>query len=255
MTHVVLAAPYNETELAKIKSTDHNQTHFSFVVMGDNRDGDRIFQKIIARTNREQNLSFLIDNGDLVPYGREAEYRNYFDMIQASTHPIISIIGNHEIPLHGRKRYKQMFGKTSFAFAYGNSYFIILDSAKKRVGHKKMAWLRRELQHAQHYTHRFVLTHVPLYDPRKGAYARGHSFKDLDNARKVNDILDRYHVTMLFASHIHYYHRGQWHQTPYIITGGAGAPLKHYSRDGFYHYIRVVVEGANVRYEVVKISQ
>ena len=117
-----------------------------------------------------------------------------------------------------------------------------------------MAWLRRELQYAQRYTHRFVVTHVPLYDPRKGAYARGHSFKDIDNARKVNKILDRYHVTMLFASHIHYYHRGLWHQTPYIITGGAGAPLKYYSRNGYFHYIRVVVDGGRVHYDVVKVK-
>jgi hypothetical protein len=57
---------------------------------------------------------------------------------------------------------------------------------------------------------------------------------------------------MLFASHIHAYFRGVWHQTPFIITGGAGAPLKS---GGFYHYIAVTVSGDKVDYKVVKIEK
>ncbi len=76
------------------------------------------------------------------------------------------------------------------------------------------------------YRYRFVFSHVPLHDPRKGEYAQGHSMKNMKEAIKLNRLLDKYRVTMLFASHIHAYFRGKWHQTPYIITGGAGAPLK-----------------------------
>ncbi len=256
MTALTFAASYNKKILTQIHQSDHNQTRFSFAVLGDNRDGDDIFRRMVAQIDRDRNLSFVINNGDLVSLGKANEYTMYMTMIREAGHPWLSVIGNHEIYWHGgRSRYREMFGAADFAFAYGNSYFIIIDTSRKRIETRQLHWLKHELQTARKYTHTFVLTHVPLYDPRKGTYARGHSFRNIDNARRLNDLLDRYDVTMLFTSHIHYYHRGVWHQTPYIITGGAGAPLRGYSRNGFYHYIRVVVEGKKVKYEVVKLKK
>ncbi len=56
---------------------------------------------------------------------------------------------------------------------------------------------------------------------------------------------------MIFSSHISSYFRGVWQKTPYIITGGAGAPLKENS---FYHYIKVIVDGDKIEYKVVKLD-
>ena len=60
---------------------------------------------------------------------------------------------------------------------------------------------------------------------------------------------------MLFCSHIHFYYKGKWKKTPFIITGGAGAPLKHYKNMGFYHYIKVTINSNNVEYKVIKINE
>ena len=96
--------------------------------------------------------------------------------------------------------------------------------------------------------------HVPLYDPRKGLYKKGHSLHNTVKAKELNDIFDKYKVTMLFTSHIHLYYQGVWQQTPFIITGGAGAPLKKYKHHGFYHYLKVVVHDKNIQYKVIKID-
>ena len=93
--------------------------------------------------------------------------------------------------------------------------------------------------------------HVPLYDPRKGEYKKGHSLKSLKNAKKLNSLFDKYKVTMLFCSHIHSYFKGIWHKTPYIITGGAGAPL---NKNSFYHYIEVSVNNTKVEYKVIRVN-
>lgn len=77
--------------------------------------------------------------------------------------------------------------------------------------------------------------------------------KDTDQAKELNDIFDRYNVTMIFASHIHMYYRGVWQKTPYIITGGAGAPLKNFQNYGFYHYIVVTIDDKNINYDVRRI--
>lgn len=254
-TLFAFASSYNQKMLNLIKKSDYKQQSFSFAVMGDNRDGDNVLQKIIKKINQDKDISFALNNGDLVPDGYKKEFKNYLDIIKTSNKPLLSIIGNHEIPWYdGETNYEKVFGKTHFAFSYANSYFIILDTSNKTIKKKQFKWLKKELKKSQNFTNRFVFTHVPLYDPRYGEYGKGHSFKSLKKAKKLNDLFDKYKVTMLFCSHIHFYHKGVWQKTPYIITGGAGAPLKKYKNDGFYNYIKVTVNGSKVKYKVIKIN-
>jgi len=242
-----MAMPYNEKMLQQIK-TLKGENSFSFVVMGDNRDGDNVLKKIITNNNKSD-VKFLINNGDLVPDGYEGQFDNYLKIIQTSQKPIISVIGNHEIPWYdGKTNYEKTFGKVDFSFVFGNSYFIILDSSAKKISKKQFAWLKNQLKLSQNYTNRFVFTHVPLYDPREGKH---HCLKKKKNAKKLNNLLDKYNITMIFCSHIHSFYRGFWHNTPYIISGGAGAPL---NKKGFYHYIKVIVNGNDVKYKIVKIK-
>jgi Icc-related predicted phosphoesterase len=246
-------AGYNHNILNQISEKNHNQNSFSFVVAGDNRDGDAILEKIIKQINQDRNISFMLNNGDLVACGYEKQFKNYISIIKTSKIPILSIIGNHEIPWYGgESNFKNYLGKTQFSFVFGNSYFIILDSAKKTIKHLK--WLKKELQKSQKYTHRFVLFHVPLYDPRKGEYKKGHSLKSLKLAHKLNNLFDKYNVDMVFCSHIHFYYRGKWQNTPFIITGGAGAPLKKYKNYGVYNYVKVIVKKDNVEYKIVVLK-
>lgn len=249
-----MADNYNGKVLEKIEMNNHHQKNFSFVVMGDNRDGDNVLKKIISKINKDKNIAFAINNGDLVPDGYKSEFSSYLKIIKTSKIPIISVIGNHEIPWYdGKTNYERTFGKTHFTFIYGNSYFIILDTSNEKIKQKQLKWLEDKLKISQNYTHRFVITHVPLYDPRKGEYKKGHSLKK--GAKELNNLLDKYNVDVIFCSHIHFYFKGKWHKTPFIITGGAGAPLKDYKNNGFYHYIRVFVNGDNVKYQVIKINQ
>jgi len=253
ITIYAFALPYNQKMLKDINLAGNQQKKFSFVVMGDNRDGDHVLKKIIQDIDGDKDVKFALNNGDLVPDGYKKEFKNYLKLIKTSSKPILSIIGNHEIPWYdGEGNYENIFGKTYFSFVYKNSYFIILDDSDERgIFDMQYKWLKKELKKSQNYQNRFVFMHVPLYDPRKGKYQKGHSIKKTKNAKKLNKLFDKYDVSMLFCSHIHLYFRGKWHKTPYIITGGAGAPLK---KNGFYHYIKVVVNGTKVEYKVVKID-
>lgn len=255
------ASSLNEQMLQTIKSENNNSSDFSFAVMGDNRDGNYVLSKIIKSINKNKDIKFALNNGDLVPDGYNKEFQNYLKLIGASNKPLISIVGNHEEPWYdGETNYEHFFGKTYFSFQFGNSYFIVLDDAnEKGLSKKQTKWLIKELKKAQTFQNRFVFMHVPLYDPRKGnnkkgIYKKGHSLHSTVKAKELNDIFDKYKVTMLFTSHIHMYYKGVWQQTPFIITGGAGAPLKKYKNYGFYHYIKVVVHGKNIQYQVVKID-
>ncbi len=247
------AWPHNRLALEKIAAGDHQQQNFSFVVMGDNRDGDEVFKKIIARVDRDAEVVFSLDNGDLVSDGYRYQFESFEKMIDRSRVPIIGIIGNHEIPWYDAEaNYRAAMGQSYFSFSYGNSYFIVLDDSNKReLGKAQEQWLHDELEKSRAFKHRFVFMHVPLYDPRKGRYEKGHSLKDIELSRRLNDLFDRYDLDMLFSAHIHAYFRGTWKNTPFIISGGAGAPLEN---NGFYHYIKVDVTGDDVTYRVVPLE-
>ena len=248
-----LAAISNPAMLARIAAEANTTAPYSFAVMGDSRDGNAVLAALIRSLNADTTIRFSLNNGDLVPHGKRDEFTEYARIIAQAKRPLLNIIGNHDAYASaGKANYRTWFGEPYFSFTYANSYFIITDNADLMgFDSRQWRWLTRELEKSRRYAHRFVFMHVPLYDPRKGHYARGHSLRSLRAAHRINDLLDRYDITMLFASHIHAYYRGMWHRTPYIITGGAGAPLK--SR-GFYHYVKVTVDEGKVEYEVVRVA-
>ena len=248
------AQPYNNAMIEQIKSMKNPNKSFSFATYGDNRGRDDILLSITKSIDSDKEILFSINNGDLVTYGFQFMFEHYFSLIQKSKKPIVSIIGNHGIGLfENENNYKNIFGKTYFSFAFKNSYFIIVDDADDEgLGLKQLSWLQQELQKSQKYANRFVFMHIPLYDPRKGDYKKGHSLENIDQAKILNNLFDKYNVSMLFCSHIHSYYNGFWNKTPYIISGGAGAPLKV---GGFFHYIKVSVEGSKIIYKVTKIVQ
>jgi len=254
--HSLLSFPkisdWNYHQLQKI---DKTKKEFSFAVFGDNKNSIKTFENLIKKINQED-IIFAIDVGDLVQDGRKEKFRFFINQIKQLNKPLLTAIGNHELRKNGRANYYELFGRFYYSFHIGNAYFIVLDDAnQKKLNPWQMHWLKNELKKSQDYKYRFVFMHVPLYDPRKGQSKIGHSLRDLLFAKKLNEIFDKYSVTMLFCSHIHGYYKGIWSRTPYIITGGAGAKLagsnpQHY----FYHYIKVIVSSNGIKYKVVKLK-
>ncbi len=237
---------WNYHQLQKI---NNRQNNFSFAVFGDNKNSIKTFDNLISKLNQD-NITFAIDDGDLVYDGEKEKFRFFINQIKKINPPFLTVFGNHEARENGRAVYYNIFGNFYYSFHIGKSYFIVLDdSNEKKLDLAQLAWLKNELKNSQAYQQRFVFMHVPLYDPRKGNRQVGHSLSDINFAKQLNQLFDDNNITMLFASHIHGYYRGHWGRTPYIITGGAGAELAgtdpaHY----FYHYIKVNVNGDKINY-------
>ena len=251
--HSALTEPkISDWNYHQLQRIDHSKNEFSFAVFGDNKNSVKTFENLISKLNKEDIL-FAIDDGDLVYDGEKEKFRFFLNQIKNLNKPLLTVFGNHEAREKGRAVYYELFGPFYYSFSIGNSYFIVLDDSNERnLDAAQFAWLKNELKISQNYQNRFVFMHVPLYDPRPGIE---HSLKDLDFAKKLNNLFDKYNVSMVFACHIHAYYNGIWNKTPYIITGGAGAELdgtnpKHY----FYHYIKVSVDNDSVKYKVIKLK-
>ena len=242
-----LPAHWNSDQLARV---DKSRRDFTFAVFGDNRGSTTIFPTLMSRLNSD-NVLFALDNGDLVDGGTVSNYRLFLGQIAVATEPFLTAMGNHE----DLSSYTALFGPAYYDFTIGDSMFIVLDdSNESNIDPAQLEWLKGRLAAGQAQKNRFVVMHVPLYDPRLAGDAVGHSLADLQFAHVLNALFDQNHVTLLITSHVHGYFEGVWGTTPYILTAGAGAAL--YGSDPahfFYHYVLVHVTDKGVTHEVVKI--
>ena len=243
---------WNENQLQKL---DHYQKFFSFVVTGDNRDSISTFNKLIDEINHE-NVLFVVDNGDLVSNGEQSQFNLFLQQIKRSNKPLLTTLGNHDLRDGNSLNYQQIFGHPYYSFIIGDSYFIMLNSGSgERLDTIQIEWLDNQLNKGLDYRYRFVFMHYPLFDPLGRPADEGHSLGDVQQAKMLNNLFDQYNITMLFCSHIHGYYNGTWGKTPYIITGGAGAPLENSDQEhNFYNYVKVNVTQKGVNYQMIRLS-
>lgn len=240
---------------SNLQEIDGSRKEFSFAIFGDNKNSSTTFNTLIDEVNRDDIL-FACDDGDLVFDGDKEKFAWFLDQAERFQAPLLTAIGNHELYENGRANYYDIFGPFYYSFSVGDSYFMVLDDADEQgLDPFQMEWFRGQLDASQAYRYRFVIMHVPLYDPRDSGTALGHSLLNPEAARELNNLFDQAGVTMVFSSHIHGYLNGTWGNTPYIITGGAGAELYGGGDMGedFYHYVKVKVSESGVDYEVVPL--
>lgn len=238
---------YNQKQIDRIYSLPLSD-HFSFAVMGDNKNSFKIFKKILKDIDNDHYI-FAIDVGDLVFDGVKEKYRIFYNMIKNIKTPFFVAVGNHDIREGGAKNYFDVFGKFYYSFDYGNSLFIILDDAnEKKIDAVQMEWLEKQLQKS--YQHKFVFLHVPAFDPRPESK---NSLSDKQNAQEFMNLMEKYKPDIVFSSHIHAYFDETKNGINYVITGGAGSELWGTDPDHYFnHYIKVEVEGDKVSKEVVR---
>ena len=227
---------------------------FSFAVFGDNQDGDKVFIDLIDRLNNGASLAFAVNNGDLTPYGREAEYKKYLAMTNKLSVKLYNVPGNHDLVAGGGKYYLKYIGPYYHSMDYANSHFIFLNNAFKDSFDKvQFNWLKEDLENNKK-EHVFVFMHRPTFDPTE-IYA-GYIMSGRRTVEEVMALFKRNKVDYVFAGHIHGYAKAEREGTVYIVTGGAGAPL-HLPRDigGFNHYVKITVDGDKIQEKVVKIYE
>ncbi|MFH1709526.1 MAG: metallophosphoesterase [bacterium] len=225
---------------------------FSFAVFGDNRDGEAVFADIIKKVNKDKDIKFVMNTGDFTSSGSDLEYEKYWQMAKSCNVKIYDAIGNHDLGLFnvGQRIFKKKYGETYYYFDQNDSRFIVLDNARsKGMGRKQLSWLKDVLDTKKS---KFVFMHKPLFDPT-GTYPNYVMTPKADN-EALNKLLIKAKVRYVFSGHIHGYGREERGGVVYIITAGSGAPLYLPAfNGGFYHYVKVTVDGPKISDEVVKV--
>jgi serine/threonine-protein phosphatase CPPED1 len=233
---------------------NHSFNNFTFTFSGDERDDGGNFSKMINSINNNTNILFNVNGGDLRSSADELNnFKKDYLIPGTVAHfnkPVIFVIGNHELVNNPTASiYRDIFGSPAYYnFTEGDSYFILIDNANgEQLNITQMSWLKNQLNTSQKYKYRFVFMHVPLYSP---SGENEHSMTQT-GADELRSLFDSSNVTMIFASHIHNYYSGTWGNTPYIISGGAGAPAEE-NHPPNHHYIMVNITEESVTYTTVQ---
>ncbi len=226
---------------------------FSFAVFGDNRDGDKVFSEILDKINNDKEIEFAVSTGDFVSYGQKAQYEKYLNLTKKYRFKIYHVMGNHDAVLGGHKLFAKYFGPNYYSFDHKNSHFVILDNSFRGTFDGKQYNYLFSVLEANKGKNIFVFFHKPMFDPSE-TYPN-YVMSERQIAEKLLEIFKKYRVRYVFAGHIHGYAKAERGSVIYLVTAGAGAPL-YLPRylGGFYHYVKITVEGDRIKDEVIKIT-
>ncbi|HBA86419.1 MAG TPA: phosphoesterase [Geobacter sp.] len=220
---------------------------YTFVVLGDSRDGDETFAKALAMAKSFDPL-FILHGGDYSSEGGEAETASFLALVQRTVPeiPLFVVFGNHE----DRRVFPKEIGPYDFTLTAKrlDLTLVALDNADGSLRPPQLDWLRAELASARGTV--FVAMHIP---PRTDRW-RGHTFKQ--GADELRRIVAKSRVQGLFFSHSHQYDRSEFGGVPAFITGGAGAPLVWFAFNGerVHHILVVRVKKGRANFQMVPIK-
>lgn len=228
---------------------------FTFVVLGDSRDNDAMFRKSLLLAKSFHPL-FILHNGDVVSMGTEETFHHFLGVVQnaAPETPLFVAMGNHDLTRHGKSgERKILFQKKIAPLNYTvdavrlNLRVIVLDNALYQVTPEQLLYLQQRL--TEDRTFNFVAMHVP---PRIERWNNDHSFSE--GAEDLVRILSEGNITRAFFGHMHVYDETVAQGIRYILTGGAGAPLRHPGYGAsVYHIVLVHVKDGVVHTKMVPV--
>ena len=237
-----------------------DEEKFSFVVIGDSRDGYAIYEEMIPNI-LNTNLDFVIHTGDMVNIGKNPEEWVEFALASKPLleHPInpplacfvYPTIGNHELwddfNLRNLKNYFELFNKPPinnlyYSFDYKNSHFISLFMPDEftypidiEEGSEMHSWLENDFKVANENPQikwKFAFFHAPIFSNTE---MHGCTEKI---QKAVVPLLNQYKVDAVFNGHSHAYQRygplkffkPDLDGITYIISAGLGSFLYQFNR-------------------------
>ncbi|HET6844373.1 MAG TPA: metallophosphoesterase [Candidatus Angelobacter sp.] len=217
------------------------------------------------------------------------QYKEFLEIARTGGVPVFNAPGNHELDDENnipsdvmKKLYIEDMGATYGAFSYGNSRFIALNGehepaegapsaevagkheAPGAITAKELAELKADLDANKDKAHIFLFLHHPVmpYGPEAGL--------DPASVKALQDLFAGYkNISYVVSGHEHMYYNPQGSRdqiTPppsrkdpsqppyYLVSGGAGAPLKKNTPGSFFHYLVFKVDGDEITPTLVKVD-
>jgi len=219
---------------------------YSFVMLGDSRGGDAVFQRAL-KLARSFHPLFILHGGDYSESGGEEETRRFLSMVNQSVPeiPFFVVMGNHE----NREVFVRRIGPLDFTLESKrlDLTLVAVDNSDNLLKPAELDYLRSRLPSAGRAS--FVAMHVPPKTERWN----WHTFSE--GAAALREILAKGRVQGALFAHVHLYDRSEFGGVPAIITGGAGAPLVWigFPGDPVHHILVVRVKSGRASFSQVPV--
>jgi Calcineurin-like phosphoesterase len=223
------------------------------------------------------------------------QYKEFLGIAARAGVPVFNAPGNHEMddsketPSKTMKDlYRKYMAGTYGAFSYGNTRFIALDSENEPSGaskslttaegeakvqapgaitKKQLDLLKQDLDANKNMAHVIIFMHHPVkpFEKKDGLdEASKKALEDLFADPKYKN------VSYVISGHEHMYFNSQGpkdqftsppartdpSQPPtYLVSGGAGAPLKKNTPGSFFHYLVFTVNGNQITPSLIKVPE
>jgi len=239
---------------------------------------DAMLEQVRRRASTPSPIRFVVSSGDATFRGQDVQRWNdaYTPIVERLTRtaglPLFLAAGNHDvtgmppgdpgrevglhntltamaklIPPEGSPR--RLSGYPTYAFGYGNSFFIAFDS-NIAADPIQLAWVTSQLEHLDRSRYRnvFVVFHHPAFSsgPHNGVQpVSTDGQKPPDRVEPASlavrtlyaPLFRKYNVRMTIAGHDHLYDHwveryvegGKSYRRDDVISGGGGAPIYVYS--------------------------
>ena len=199
---------------------------FQFAVIGDSRDGEKVYAYLIKRILKRK-PDFIIHLGDMVPSPREREWQEFFEASKPITLPFFPVVGNHDVGT----------GKD-----------------KCRISKEQRSWLEGVLSSSKE-KFKLVFIHRPLFLPLDSLKAGRALDKYPVERDELHRLFLRNKVKAVFEADDHRYDRREEDGILYLISGGGGAPLyTTEKRGGYFHYVWISDEKEKIEGEVAALE-
>lgn len=260
------AEPILSRSLAQLrKAPPASPEAFDFVVTGDTHSNRQLVYQtdIFKGMIREWNLlkpAFAVEVGDLVLGGSADNVPPQWDLFEKTIAecrvPYFSAPGNHDISdALSERLWLERMGPTYYAFSYGNTRFVVLDTeevdALDVISEAQFAWLKQELETTK-AKNILLLMHQPYFasyeDPGKIDEVWAKRWK------RMADLFRGHPVRAVFAGHEHGYRDfGVRDGVHYVVCAGGARFAPGGLSDGqFNHYLLVRVRGEEVSWTVIQ---
>jgi hypothetical protein len=222
---------------------------WTFSVVGDTWK-DTPMLRYILQDAAAQGDVLQVNLGDLTPQGRPEQLADFARVIGAAALPVFPVPGNHDVAWSKTTAPFEQYWPRHQAFDRRNAHFTLVDDSAVTLDQAELDWIDADLSATQQPV-KFVFMHVPALMPypvpaESALQAGGPEFMAL---------MEKHHVTAVYAGHLHAYTRVERNGIPYIITGGGGEPLHVPALlGGRYHYVRVAVRGTTASDTVVLLN-
>ena len=194
-----------------------------FAVVGDTLSSyNYAFRQILAEISKLDPIpAFIVNLGDFS--AGLPKYSYYLETIRNYPHPIIHLMGNHEIAHGGEPVSKALIGDTDFSFDHGGLRFVFMGAHQRGLTDERLEWLEGKLK-AGRPSNKVLLAHEFPVGPFKGLF-KGLYFpfaKRRKNEDRLLELLDRYDVRLALFGHLHRFQALAHDGTVMIISGGGG---------------------------------